>query len=625
MVKNIKLLLPAVAVVGSLALSTAIPVLNTYAGAVEDCQALTTCIVVNDSAGLKIALADATITKIVLGSDILIDEGMTIAREFTFDGNGHSISSSSNRGFVITTDQKVIIKNVSLTAAAANSIGVLISNANTYNVFIENATIRSNQFGVCDVAENSGATNGSLAVIDSTIEWIDANGNRLANYDTELSSNISYGLSNWGLDGASWMMDNSTIQGFTYAVYAMGSVKDARVTFNEVTFKSRTSLASRATATPNQNFVVQYMNSNLHGLNLLGGPEEHFGNVVLEPDSTNTFVYIVGSTFTVYENDVAMNNINANQYAVLNRAGTTNSVNVIDSTYIVSDEYLAKKKQTTPFQEDETATNSGITVIGGQYSYNPIDFVDQSTYSFEAVKNNQNLWVIVSDDPNAPDYIGDANELDVDANGDLRVFPKETLFSGGSFNGSTIKLGTPVMADRLDPLYVGQVAEVDVDNLIKLNPDYKDVIAAFAAEILDDAGNVVDVTNNKIAISFELTEEQYNKLKAFDKVAAYYVEPGSSLFTEIYDAKLDAHFDNNLGRMIYTIAFETTHLSVYAIGGVNNPAAPTGFGSTNVTSPDTGALQNADKHSAIAATVAVSVLVGMTTSVVSFVTLRRKH
>lgn len=135
-----------------------------------------------------------------------------------------------------------------------------------------------------------------------------------------------------------------------------------------------------------------------------------------------------------------------------------------------------------------------------------------------------------------------------------------------------------------------------------------DLLMALDIDMVDRNNTKIEVENNNLEVFIDLSEEDYNKLAAYDKVQiVYFDENGNEV--ERLDATL--HGDNGW----YWVQFTTTHLSTYGVVGVNESGSGT---------PETGAM-TAQGASAANAAIVTAVAVGLLVSITSFAYLIRRR
>ena len=170
-----------------------------------------------------------------------------------------------------------------------------------------------------------------------------------------------------------------------------------------------------------------------------------------------------------------------------------------------------------------------------------------------------------------------------------------------------------VVVDIQSELFADHMASLNTSEFSDLS-DFKlinggDLLMALDIDMVNRDNVSIEVKDNKLHIYIDLSEEDYNKLAAYDKVQiVYFDENGNE--SERLDAKL---FGENGW---YWIEFDTTHLSTYGVVGVNEESGSA--------TPETGTM-TAQGASAVNAAVVTSVAVGLLVSITSFVYLIRRR
>ncbi len=123
-----------------------------------------------------------------------------------------------------------------------------------------------------------------------------------------------------------------------------------------------------------------------------------------------------------------------------------------------------------------------------------------------------------------------------------------------------------VVVDFQSELFADHRASLKTSELSDLS-DFKltnggDLLMALDIDMVDRDDVRIEVKNNKIHVYIDLSEEDYNKLSAYDKIQIVYLDENGNE-TERLDAEL---FNDNDW---YWVEFETTHLSTYGVVGVN--------------------------------------------------------
>lgn len=178
---------------------------------------------------------------------------------------------------------------------------------------------------------------------------------------------------------------------------------------------------------------------------------------------------------------------------------------------------------------------------------------------------------------------------------------------GGEGEGhvsAAIEFGKELIADRKATL---SVVEKSVDDLTIDDAKGGDLIGAVEIDMLDRDGQKIEVKDNALKIYFDIDDETYAKLAEYDDLYAVYFEDGKEV--ERYKITLEGEVGN------YYFWFETTHLSTYAVVGVNEVAA---------SAPETGMSTTAGASATTTSSVVMAAVIGVLTSIVSFVYLARR-
>lgn len=181
---------------------------------------------------------------------------------------------------------------------------------------------------------------------------------------------------------------------------------------------------------------------------------------------------------------------------------------------------------------------------------------------------------------------------------------------GGAAEGhlsGAVEFGQELIADRKATL---SMVEVGTEELTLDEEAGGDILGAVDINMLDRSGQAIVVQNNELTVYIDLDEETHTVLAAYDKLyAVYFDEDGAE--TERFEVTLS---DPEMG---YWLEFQTTHLSTYGVVGVNEEAEEA------AATPETGTVTAAGA-SAMVASVMTAVIVGIMTSVVSFMYLIRR-
>lgn len=169
----------------------------------------------------------------------------------------------------------------------------------------------------------------------------------------------------------------------------------------------------------------------------------------------------------------------------------------------------------------------------------------------------------------------------------------------------TVEFGKELIADRKATL---SAIEVDKEGLSLDETKGGELIGAIDIDMLDRDGEVIEVKDNALVVYIDIDEETHAMLAAYDKLYAVYFEDGvEKERVEVYLSDPDEEG--------YYLSFETSHLSTYAIVGVN--------GTEEATSPDTGTMTR-EGGSVVSAAIIAAIAVGVIVSVASFAYLIRK-
>ena len=142
--------------------------------------------------------------------------------------------------------------------------------------------------------------------------------------------------------------------------------------------------------------------------------------------------------------------------------------------------------------------------------------------------------------------------------------------------------------------------------------DKATLVTAYNINLMDSEG-VVRVSKNdgvKMTIYVKLTNEQYEALKAYEKVVVVYFNENKE--EERIEAELQQMEDGS-----WFAVFETDHLSTYGVAGIESEEGGSG-------TPETGTMTAAGASAANAAIV-TAIAVGLLTSIVSFAYLIRRR
>ncbi len=132
------------------------------------------------------------------------------------------------------------------------------------------------------------------------------------------------------------------------------------------------------------------------------------------------------------------------------------------------------------------------------------------------------------------------------------------------------------------------------------------LVAAYDLNMYDRDGVIVPVNDTEMMVQVVLTEDQYNKLKEYDKVKAVYFDEDGNEGEERIDVKLDAE-----GRL-YFATFTVTHFSTYGLVGMNAEVElDTDETEETATAPETGTMTATGASAASAGILAAATAVVM--------------
>ena len=188
---------------------------------------------------------------------------------------------------------------------------------------------------------------------------------------------------------------------------------------------------------------------------------------------------------------------------------------------------------------------------------------------------------------------------------------------GGESEGHlsvAVEFGKETIADRNATL---SAVERSTDGLTLNEEEGGELIGAFEIDMLDRNGGRIEIKDNELLVYFDLDEESHAMLSAYDKLFAVYFENGEEIERhEVYLSNADEEG--------YWLSFETTHLSTYAIVGVNEEETVESTDAVAVATPDTGAMTMEGGSAASVAIVTV-VLVGVAVTIMSLFTVLKRR
>ncbi len=218
-----------------------------------------------------------------------------------------------------------------------------------------------------------------------------------------------------------------------------------------------------------------------------------------------------------------------------------------------------------------------------------------------------------------PNTLDPADEIDtfIDENDEEvnYIAPKKIDYEnywvedGGEEEGhvsAAVEFGKKLIADRKATL---SAIEVDTEGLSLDENKGGELIGAIDIDMFDRDGEVIEVKDNALVVYIDIDEETHTKLAAYDKLYAVYFEDG------VEKERVEAYLSDP-DEEGYYLSFETSHLSTYAIVGVNETEEATA-------SPDTGTMTR-EGSSAMSAAIVAAIAVGLIVSATSFAYLIRR-
>lgn len=358
-------------------------------GEIEENGVKTVC----TSDGLAAALSSAgTTAEVKLGADITASSAMVIARAVVLNGDGYTLTSSATDGIQTQTEDSIVIKNLRISGAdRAVGIWTTDTSGKSFNVTLDGVTATVGHRGV--TVNSTANTGAQLVVKNSTLQTAG-----LSNYDQEMPVADARGVSLWQMKNSHVIIDNSTLQGFSYVVnVAGGSSIDSTGTVVDITnsvLKGRDGLNQWST-----NMTVNISNTVIHGVNGYPGPTEVFADIVLNTGTEGVKLNINDVTFTTYRNVATDTN---KQYMIANRAYKASNPNVIkiggSTTFVDS-----TKEQQDLGSVFEPTCNYGevyglltcpdVEISGGTYDYGDVQyFVAEGKAAYKT--GGDGPWVI---------------------------------------------------------------------------------------------------------------------------------------------------------------------------------------------------------------------------------------
>ncbi|MBR3230470.1 hypothetical protein IKF73_00350 [Candidatus Saccharibacteria bacterium] len=459
------------------------------------------------------------------------------------------------------------------------------------------------------------------------------------------------------VDGAELLIDGVKIDATQPSSYGVYALNNGRVTMGSGMVVADYAAFAGNNTTGDMNFYIEggILRSNrypaiympgqvdlqMRGGTLDGGIVARMGQIVIEAGTINKQATPVAGD-GIDQNYSSMPSV-ANE-AITLLAGTYKSANAEhgnDMNVTIADGNVQINGDIVLYDFGNTADgyaqNVNVTIAGGRLTGFKTKFTTEEIgfdlrAGYTAGLNNASGRINI--DITGGDYTvkpavedlapGYEAELDEDT-GVYVVWPKQADFgpegagyieSDGSVDGqlwATVDIGKELLADRKATL---SATEVDVNELTLTGEG--ELIGAVDLAILGRGGQVIEVSNNELVVSFDIDEETYAMLSQYDKLyAVYFNKEGEEV--ERHEITLE-NGDNTW----YRFWFETTHLSTYGVVGVNETAEPAAAAEETAATPETGTMTVTGASASVAAIV-TAVLVGLLVSATSLAYLIRKR
>ncbi len=368
-------------------------------------------------------------------TDVNLGDGtVSINKGITLSGGASQYaitSAATTRALLIQSigsgsSDVVVLENLQIDATSGNGVDVQSPQSTTLDLTISNCTINTKICAINFLSTSDGHF-VNLTVEDSVLSSTDG----ITNYDQQLAAGgqACRGVSMRDMVGAQVAIQNSTIQGFFYAVNAAASVtpppnRSMTVDITDSTVKARAAVNSWM---PNSTWNLT--NTAVLGINIFASAQEQFACVVINSeapyDAANNVVNINGCRFSNYFNSTGMNNPNAIQGMVATvtaSARITIDQNPTNGNTVFESVSVTKG---TPVLYADTTDASAVTFYGGQYNADVSKFVASGRAE------------LIKSDPNntTPFVVG--------------AFTPQSAAAAGATAGTTIN-STPVYFESLD-------------------------------------------------------------------------------------------------------------------------------------------------------------------------------
>ena len=514
--------------------------------------------------------------------------------------------------------------------------------------------------GVEKTLNTSGKT---IAVADGKNFLLIENGAKVTLAgDGEITSG-RYGAA---VDGAELIIDGPTIHAVTDASYGIYAKNNGRVTINNGVVNADYAAFAGNNTTGDMNFYINggVLHSNrypaiympgqvdlvMRGGVLDGGIMARMGQIVIEDGTINA----QDKTVVANVDDGLAKNYNgmASMYEAIALVGGSyksanatygNRMNVIISGGIINGEVALYDmgRTTAGYEQDINIEIEGgvLEAFTTKFTAEEIGFTPKSEYTpgLNDAAGRVNVDIkggVYTAEPDAS-AIAAGHEAEYDGSA-YTILPIEVDHSGRYFDGSTedgdvyvgLILGKSLVADRKATLNVTKQSTKGLK--MDTSKPLTNIYLALNIDLVDRSDDEIVVQDNDLRVWIEVDKETYEKLEGYDKVVAiYFDESGNEV--ERFDVEL-AKESLGGGNYIYYVMFDTPHLSTYAVAGVSDngsgaaevvPTDNSASETQGADSPDTGAMTR-EGSSALVASVAAAVVVGITTMIAGIAVVLRR-
>lgn len=595
--KQTKFLLGLGVTAGVLAGAVTTPVWAT-ATACGAAEALATEGVITSESELEYAIANG-LEDVALGDDFTVTcTPSFITDDFTLDLNGHVLTSEVSWALDIETAGKTLTVKDSVGNGkySFNDAGIWAQNG--ANVVIQSGTLEGTGGrgrGVQVMDGKYTMTGGSVLVANESTDWssvlvfgenasaevsggkitstngqalyVFGEGNTASVTGGEISSTGDYALMISGL--ATLTMTDGLVEASDFPLTVFNG-STANISGGAVHAKTGFAVSANFTASPaymnisggtltsDGDFAILFPGdeNSVSKLSITGEPVITGAGGVIAMNSG--ILEIRGGTLTslgtVQHDGVIGNGSHGFTNAVLGLAAgyADLTARIYDGTFINNDgSELIWTTEVCKGLGTSGTCNLDLVIEGGNFSVEPAE--EDIAEGEEADQNDDGTWTIY---PKVINY--NEEELVAEGRNAMVVFEDDFL------------------ADRKATLEVGEADEettwtVEAGKLVK----------TFEITMRDRDGGEISVENTRAKVYVELSEAEYNSLKAYDKVEVVYFDADGKE-SERLEATLEEIMDDE-EQVHYVIVFTTTHFSTYGVVGVNEETG---------TAPDTGRFTN---------------------------------